>query len=286
MIEIIESDFYLDTLKQMSPTSGGISAKTYLATVQWPDGQVIDSYVKLFPADVRTKELINESFGFLLAGTVNLPQSNRAALIKLDVNEFSIDTSNDSFASDNGFVYGWVTSSLGGENLRKTFFKNFPHHITNAEASKLMIFLNNWSQFPHLIAFDDWIGNIDRNIGNLIFINKNNVAIIDHGRLFGVENWLIQPINAALNCENKMLNIFKDSHHGAIIHPSRCKPILDSAIHQQIAYTNALVQVRDEIIKIDSIIDSQSSTNISHFFDYFDLRFANIASRLPLALAA
>lgn len=286
MIEIIESDGYLDTLKQMSPTSGGISARTYLATVQWPDGQVIDSYVKLFPADVRIKELINESFGFLLAGTVNLPQSNRAALIKLDVNEFSIDTSNDPFASDNGFVYGWVTSSLGGDNLRKTFLKNYPNHVTNDEAQKLMIFLNDWSQFPNLIAFDDWIGNIDRNIGNLIFINKNNVAIIDHGRLFGVENWLIQSINADLDCDNKMLNIFKDSHHGAIIHPSRCKPILDSAIHQQTSYTNALVQVKDEIIKIDSIIDSKLSTNINHFFDYFDRRFANIASRLPLALAA
>ncbi|WP_252715986.1 hypothetical protein [Acinetobacter guillouiae] len=286
MIEIIEIDGYLNTLKPMSPTSGGISARTYLATVQWPDGQVIDSYVKLFPADVRTKELINESFGFLLAGTVNLPQSNRAALIKLDVSEFSIDTSNDSFASDNGFVYGWVTSSLGGDNLRKTFFKNYPDHTTSDEAQKLMIFLNNWSHFPSLIAFDDWIGNIDRNIGNLIFINKNNVAIIDHGRLFGVENWLIQSINADLDCDNKMLNIFKDSHHGATIHPSRCKPILDSAIYQQTSYTNALVQVREEIIKIDSIIDSKLSKNINHFFDYFDRRFANIASRLPLALAA
>ena len=32
MIEIIESDGYLDTLTQISSTSGGISAQTYLAT--------------------------------------------------------------------------------------------------------------------------------------------------------------------------------------------------------------------------------------------------------------
>ena len=149
-----------------------------------------------------------------------------------------------------------------------------------------MIFLNNWSQFPSLIAFDDWIGNIDRNVGNLIFINKANVAIIDHGRLFGVENWLIENINADINCNNIMLKIFKDSHHGAIIHPSRCKPILDSATDQQTSYTDALVQVKDEIIKIDSIIDSQLNNKIDDFFDYFEHRFANIASRLPLALAA
>ncbi|MFV9977458.1 MAG: hypothetical protein AB8U99_05385 [Candidatus Midichloria sp.] len=286
MIEIIESDGYLDTLTQISSTSGGISAQTYLATVQWPDGQVIDSYVKIFPADVRTKELINESFGFLLAETVKLPQSQRAALIKLDVDEFSIDTSHDSFASDNGFVYGWVTSSLGGSNLRKIFLKNFPDNVTYEEAEKLMIFLNNWPHFPSLIAFDDWIGNIDRNIGNLIFINKNNVAIIDHGRLFGVINWLVENINADINCNNIMLKIFKDSHHGAVIHPSRYQPILDSAIDQQTSYINTLAEVKEEIIKVDSIINSQLSANIDQFFDYFDCRFANIMSRLPHALAA
>lgn len=286
MIEVIESEGYLDTLKQMSATSGGISANTYLATVQWPDGEVIDSYVKLFPKEIRNKELINESFGFLLAETVQLPQSKRAALIKLSIDEFPIiDTAHDSFALDNGFVYGWVTSSLGGNNLRKTFLKSLPH-VTNDEAENLMIFMNNWPHFPSLIAFDDWIGNIDRNFGNLIFIGKNEMAVIDHGRLFGVENWLEADIDPQLHCNNIMLNIFKDSHHGAVIHPSRCKPILDAAIHQETSYNNELVQIKQKIISIDSIIESQLNTKIDIFFNYFNNRFANIASRLPIALAA
>ena len=107
----------------MSPTSGGISAKTYLAEVLWPDGEVIESFVKLFPVNTRIKEIINESFGFLLANSANLRQSSRAALIKLDVSEFSIDTSTDSFAQTNGFVYGWVTSSLGGKDLKRSILR-------------------------------------------------------------------------------------------------------------------------------------------------------------------
>lgn len=285
MIEIIESECYLDTLKQMSPTSGGISAKTFLATVQWPDGEVMDSYVKLFPEDVRTKELLNESFGFLLADTVSLTQAKRGALIKLDVNEFSIDISTDSFAAVHGYVYGWVTSSLGGENLKKILLKN-PPSITQIEAENLMRLLSNWPNFFSLIAFDDWIGNIDRNIGNLIYINKNNIAIIDHGRLFGVVNWLVENIDDQRICPNVMLNIFKMSHGGTIIHPAKYKSILEYATQQQESYTHAVTEIKQQIVHIDSVIGSRLGTKIDTFFDYFNNRFANIATRLPLALAA
>lgn len=285
MIEIIESDCYLETLKQMSPTSGGISAKTFLATVQWPNGEVMDSYVKLFPQNVRTKEIINESFGFLLANTVNLRQSQRAALIKLDVNDFQIDTSSDPFALANGYVYGWVTSSLGGDNLKKIFLKN-PPAFTPVEAQKLMNLLSSWPSFSSLIAFDDWIGNIDRNIGNLIFVNKNDIAIIDHGRLFGVINWLVEDIDAKLECPNIMLDIFKLSYSGTIIHPARYQPILDSATQQQSYYVKDLADIKERIINLDTIIGSQLNSKIDTFFDYFNNRFANIASRLPHALAA
>lgn len=72
MIEMIEQDGYLSTLKEMSPTSGGISAKTYLAEVLWPDGEVIESFVKLFPVNTRIKEIINESFGFLRLCCINM----------------------------------------------------------------------------------------------------------------------------------------------------------------------------------------------------------------------
>ncbi|MDV8157470.1 hypothetical protein [Acinetobacter bereziniae] len=285
MIEIIEIDGYLDTLKQMSPTSGGESAQTFLATVEWSDGTVMDTYVKLFPASLRTKELINESFGFLLAETAQLRQTQRAALIKLAVDDFSIDTSTDSFALTNGYVYGWATASLGGDNLKKLLLKN-PPSITATETSTLMQMLSKWPSYYSLISFDYWTGNTDRNIGNLIFIDQNNLAIIDHGRLFGVVNWLVENFDADVDCQNIMLYIYKLSHAGAIIHPARYKPILDAATQQQLKFNIAVADIKQEIIRIDSVINSQLNSKIDDFFDYFHGRFANIASRLPLALAA
>ena len=57
MIEMIEQDGYLSTLKEMSATSGGVSAKTYLAEVEWPNGEVIESFVKLFPVNLCTRQI-------------------------------------------------------------------------------------------------------------------------------------------------------------------------------------------------------------------------------------
>ncbi|WP_347019493.1 hypothetical protein [Acinetobacter calcoaceticus] len=282
---MIEQDGYLSTLKEMSPTSGGISAKTYLAEVLWPDGEVIESFVKLFPVNTRIKEIINESFGFLLANSANLRQSSRAALIKLDVSEFSIDTSTDSFAQTNGFVYGWVTSSLGGKDLKKVYLKN-PQEIAKDEAQQIISLLDSWPNFKSLVAFDDCIGNIDRNIGNLIFIKKDDIGIIDHGQIFGVIDWQYESIDPTFNCTNCMLNAFKAQYNGTVIHPAVYQPILDVAARNSSFYDKDKVDIHGCITHIDQTIGSNLDKKIDDFFNYFEVRFATIATRLPHALAA
>lgn len=285
MIEMIEQDGYLVTLKEMSPTSGGVSAKTYLAEVQWPNGDVIESFVKLFPVNTRIKEIINESFGFLLANSASLRQSTRAALIKLDVTEFPIDTNTDSFAAANGFVYGWVTASLGGKDLKKMYLKN-PPNISSNEAQQILSVLGSWPNFKSLVAFDDWVGNIDRNIGNLIFIKKDDIGVIDHGQIFGVVDWQCEKIDPTYNCTNWMLNAFKAQYKGTILHPTVYQPILDIAAKNSSSYAQAKADIQNCIIQINKTIGSNLDSKIDEFFNYFEIRFATVATRLPHALAA
>lgn len=285
MIEMIGQDGYLSTLKEMSPTSGGISAKTYLAEVQWPNGEVIESFVKLFPVNTRTKEIINESFGFLLAKSARLRQTTRAALIKLDVSEFPIDTKTDSFAAANGFVYGWVTASLGGKDLKKMYLNNPPNIAAN-EAQQIISLLGSWSNFKALVAFDDWVGNIDRNIGNLIFIKKDDIGVIDHGQIFGVIDWQYEKIDHRVNCTNWMLNAFKAQYSGVMIHPAIYQPILDVADKNNSSYDEDKAEIQNSIAQIDQTIGSNLNKKIDEFFNYFEGRFATITTRLPLALAA
>lgn len=285
MIEMIEQDGYLSTLKEMSPTSGGRSATTYLAEVEWPNGDVIESFVKLFPVNTRIKEIINESFGFLLADAASLRQSTRAALIKLNVTEFPIDTTTDSFAATNGFVYGWVTASLGGKDLKKMYLNN-PSDISSDEEQQILSVLRSWPNFKALVAFDDWVGNIDRNIGNLIFIKKDDIGVIDHGQIFGVIDWQHEKIDPTINCTNWMFNAFKAQYGGATIHPAIYQTILDVAAKNSSSYDEAKADIQHCIANIDRTIGSNLDLRIDEFFNYIEGRFATITTRLPHALAA
>lgn len=43
--------------------------------------------------------------------------------------------------------------------------------------------LNKWPQTARLIAFDEWVANEDRNLGNFIITPNNNIVVIDHSNL-------------------------------------------------------------------------------------------------------
>ncbi len=47
----------------------------------------------------------------------------------------------------------------------------------------LWMLLNKWPQTARLIAFDEWVANEDRNLGNFIITPNNNIVVIDHSNL-------------------------------------------------------------------------------------------------------
>lgn len=285
MIELIEETGYLTTLRQIGATSGGISANTYLSEVEWPDGEVLDTYVKIFKYGDRDKEIINESFGYVLANNVRLRQSTRAALIKISIEDFPADQQ-DEFANKNGYVLGWATVSLTGKNLKSLHFKNAPD-ATLGEWHKYSHALMKWPAFPKLIAFDDWIGNIDRNPGNLVFIKDSDFAIIDHGRIFGVVDWRFEPVNPNNNCPNLMLGMFKFSFQGVIIAPIRYKPIiLETTAQAAIVATNKSEIITKMEIVFSSLGYDMKPESWDVFFNYFEARLGTAPARIPASLAA
>ena len=146
--------------------------------------------------------------------------------------------------------------------------------------------LGSWSNFKSLVAFDDWVGNIDRNIGNLIFIKKDDIGVIDHGQLFGVIDWQHEEIDPNINCRNWMLNAFKAQYNGVMIHPAIYQPILDVAAKNKNSYDQVKANIQQCIAEIDLTIASNLDIKIDEFFNYFEGRFATVATRLPHALAA
>jgi hypothetical protein len=59
----------------------------------------------------------------------------------------------------------------------------------SAAQLQLLSDLTEWSQLGDLYAFDAWVANVDRNVGNLLYAGKDKVWIIDHGHCFSGPNW-------------------------------------------------------------------------------------------------
>lgn len=248
-IELIEEDGFLNTLRLMSSTSGGCSASTRLAKVCWPDGEEADTFIKIFPFSQRIREIINESFGYLMASQASLKQSPRVALIKISVEDIPADPS-DVFATQHGFYYAWASRNVGSDNMKKLYFSHPYTSGTSEEFSNYFNALVEWDDFEKLLTFDDCIGNCDRNPGNIIFINKNNLAIIDHGLIFGGVNWPIDGLSQANAFSNWLENFFIGQHNNA---PSAIawQPIINAAKEQQKVFNDSCLNfVANDMSKV------------------------------------
>lgn len=287
MIEVIEEDGFLTELKVMSPTSGGCSAKTILAQVEWSDGVVRDTYIKIFDHQDRVKEILNESFGHLCANTVGLEQPEKVALIKISVDDYAPSAS-DRYASDNGFYYAWASTTIGSENLKKIYFKNPENNGLPEEWKNYADFLQSWEKFPCLISLDDWIGNSDRNPGNIIFINKNRLGIIDHGRLFGVHDWRHEPVDPNSDVwMNQALECFKIFYKPSSPNHIACQPIFNEAIEHSTVFQIHKDMIESQIVNIVKILEphhTSAETLVSAFINYCLERLKTINIRLRTRL--
>ena len=159
----------------------GAVGYTHMASINW-GSDINDSWVKIYKKDAP-RCLTNEVIGYLLAHALQLPQPKHAALMIVPIE--SIPTHIADQLSDvdlyRGHTYAWVTTHAG-ENIREMIVNN------SAAAEKFVQEFGQWSKVEHMIAFDHWIVNNDRHIGNLLQLPDNtftlttaNVAVVELG---------------------------------------------------------------------------------------------------------
>lgn len=288
MIELIEDDGLLDVLKVVSSTSGGISARTILANVEWPDGEIEETFVKFFPPALRVKEIVNEAFGHLCTNLVGLEQPLRVGIIKVNLDDIPecvsrvFDGLEDSFASDHGYLYAWAPKSIGSQSLKKIYF----HSDDDSSEANFINAMQTWDDLPKLITLDDWIGNSDRNAGNIIFINSNRFAVIDHGRLFGVNDWLSEPLMPADEFRNIAFEVFQVAH-GGNPHAIACTPILYEAKIQSEQFQDVKDNLKTVTLDLFGLLKMSANTEIytDSFINYCQYRTATSKARFTAKLS-
>lgn len=64
--------------------------------------------------------------------------------------------------------------------------------------------LKSWLNLGPLYAFDAWIANTDRHMGNLLIDGPSNIWLIDHGHAFTGPNWSVTDLEPVADYRHKL----------------------------------------------------------------------------------
>ena len=166
------------------------------------DGEKLRCYVKpltdnidcpLTGAQVTNQELVNEALGYSLARSCGLSVPDVAGVILLEAEQIpaqqvsQLQTLSRGVRQENYFC--WFSKDMEYPNLKQ-------HHLDGVNLKsleqrrvrRLLKHLTECNDTPAVIAFDDWLMNSDRHVGNLL-ASPDGLMLIDHGRIFHYPNW-------------------------------------------------------------------------------------------------
>lgn len=177
-IPLLPQNAYLGFLETLA--SPGVEL-SQIARVRFPDGPR-RAYCKLYPPN--SLGLANELTGHLLGQALGLAVPSRAAVLMVP-NAAVPSPPAWLRASPHPATPAWCTQDMATPSIRFVFDLRAPAALAAVRAELLAS-----GETPHVVAFDDWIANTDRNLGNLLRLGKGRYLLIDHGHALGGPAWM------------------------------------------------------------------------------------------------
>lgn len=139
----------------------------------------IDAYAKLMHLHTQEGQIecINEISGWLLGRACGLPMAASAFLVSIPADRLPQSRRLPLLARPGEDLIFFCTEAIS---------RSQPHAVLHIE--ELAKEQSNWTHCNGTISFDEWTGNPDRHLHNLIRRGKNDFALIDHGRLLNRHN--------------------------------------------------------------------------------------------------
>ncbi|MBK1655487.1 HipA family kinase [Allochromatium vinosum] len=205
-IELLTEGAYRSYLE---PTAeAGIEA-SHLARVCFSDGEIRRVYVKFYPES--NHGLVNEITGHLLAAAIGLPVPQHAAVIFVPKIALpACPAWADTVPGES--IPGWCTLDMAAPSLR--FLLSQTHDEPLDTTHPLVDELRKTDKLISLMAFDDWIANTDRHLGNLLRLGKHRYLLIDHGQMFGGLTWTAKTLrDTSLRYANSLRELLAPQTH-------------------------------------------------------------------------
>jgi hypothetical protein len=205
-LKILNEDDYRGSAPGAVITDGAL-AHTHVALLDIEPGKKpARCYVKLYPGMIGEREhrgIVNEMVGHVLAIAMGAPVPANAGLITLSGFQLS---DRPEWVEDDSEVVGWWVQDAVAPSLKGYYDINESnaHPVFMAKLEKIRAELLASDQINQIIAFDDLIANIDRNIGNLLRLKASDYLMIDHGLCLASDSWVADELDPEGKFVNKL----------------------------------------------------------------------------------
>ena len=166
--------------------------ETFRGQILLADGTTVKSAVI---KDLDKKQLANELLTSVLARAAALPTPD-AYLALVRGSELVVSKA-PRLGDGNHLVFASVDVKVPNITFRTK-------GASPDELKQLLKDIVEWCDLGHLYAFDSWIANIDRHPGNLLFGNKNEIWLIDHGHCFSGPAWQPHDLDPRAEYRNRL----------------------------------------------------------------------------------
>jgi len=243
-VELLGEGCYRSTL---GPSPDGQDGSSHYALVEFADGVERRVFVKLYPDQLK---ILNELTGHILAAAAGHAVPEKAAVVYVPVERLPDPCPKWVHERAPQPTPAWCSTVIPNDSL-KIFY--------NANIKPIRTELADSEKAPSIVAFDDWLANIDRNVGNLLRIGKGDYALIDHGCILNDERWTEAQPDVTATYRNKIRDIL-----GQV---ADTLPFKNSAYDAASAHHPALRRAWPGLDRWWSILDDSSRARIEAFLD-------------------
>ena len=276
-ITVLPSSAYLTTHELITEGQMGVTRKI---SVEWDDGSLKKCYIKIYQPQERARKICNELTGFVIARALGLVQPEAAALMPLSSDFYNDYVGISDLDHPNKIIWAWLTTECGS-SVKGSFHLNVQDKEIQANPHlqgllrQAFKFVCDQKSLPDLIAFDDFTGNDDRNIGNLVIVGDGQLGIIDHGEILGRIDWLkdYSQLDKNQHFGNVLLLILKSLHDVAAF-PIQHKAVVASEQHQMayISVQNILKTWWNNILEATAVSDEHNEKCIDSLSEFLHYR--------------
>lgn len=189
-IQILSSSAFMGHDPTHQPASNQSVFKGKIRLTTNPEERAIACYIKPLPDCIHkgaqlvtNRELLNEALGYTLAHRSGHAVPAHAGIIALDQQQIPSQTlrrvkrMTPRTKPQNDYL-AWFSADMKSPSL----LENAGSDPTLPQMREIVDQLTQHKQTSSVVAFDEWMENTDRNLGNLLVCGKD-LVLIDHGYL-------------------------------------------------------------------------------------------------------